>query len=300
LDTPPICDLCGSSNTSTFLSGYVRSKGSFAETFLVQCHTCELVFLYPRPNWEMLAEFYPESYYHQDASSDAFMSRIERVLKDRRRGVVTVAGERLLDVGCGNGDFMLSMQNHHMTVSGVEPGLPGYLACRRRELDVKNTFLESSGFQDSSFDVITANHVLEHVPDPTSFLSTIRRLLKPSGVAIIQVPNLRSFAFMLTHEYYLHLDVPRHLFQFTERSLRAYARKVGLRVLDVRYYASIGTIIESQWLRLRHSPESFRQGRRLVQHGSLLLLACEILFLPYAILLEKIGLADCVEMTVSK
>ena len=259
-----------------------------------------MVFLFPQPSWKELTEYYPESYYLEGPgdTSNLFVA-LTRKFNKTNRGIITVPSGRLLDVGCGNGDFLLKMKECGMKVFGIEPSAHGYSICKARGLNVLNSFLEKAGFPDEFFDVVTVNHVLEHTPDPKKTLSYVKRILKPSGIAIIQVPNLRSFAFFISHKYYIHLDVPRHLFHFTQQTLEAYAKNARLKLIKIKYYSSVIAILESFWLRSRHKPVS-RYDRSIMQRNRSILLFLEFLLFPFEYLLNKLRLGDAVEIYLSR
>jgi SAM-dependent methyltransferase len=109
-------------------------------------------------------------------------------------------------------------------VAGIEPfhnaGNPHNLRIYRQR------FPECCELPSEEFDVITAWAVLEHLHDPAAAFRECARLLKPGGLLIAQVPNLRS----IYSRWAMQEDVPRHLYFFTERTLKAYGESVGLEL----------------------------------------------------------------------
>ena len=137
----------------------------------------------------------------------------------------------LLDVGCGNGRFLAQMRELGWEVMGVEPDSEAARIARKRfGLDVFQGTLEEAKFPDNSFDAITMNHVIEHVPDPIGLLAECRRILKPDGKMVMVTPNIQSLGRYLFGKAWLHWDPPRHLVLFSPKSLRACAERAGLRV----------------------------------------------------------------------
>ena len=227
-------------------------------------------------------------------------ARLGRIHEGLSRGAVFVPDGRLLDVGCGNGDYLARAEMRGMRAFGLEPNIHGFLICKSRGLNVKNAFLEDSGYPQDFFDIITVNHVLEHVPDPLSSLLLIKSLLKPNGIAIIQVPNISSLAFYASREHFLHLDVPRHLFHFEKNTLSAYLDKAGLRLLRVRYYTSAMALLESLFLRTRGSRPISANNKDVARRGAVLSPFIEILFTPFKILLNNLELGDVFEVYATK
>jgi methionine biosynthesis protein MetW len=140
-------------------------------------------------------------------------------------------GGRLLDVGCGDGNFLSLMSKLGWSVCGIEPDPVGVQSAVNRGLDVRSGSLENAVFEDDSFDAITLNHVIEHVPDPKAVLSECRRIVKRDGQIVVVTPNADSLLHRKFGRHYLHLDPPRHLQIFTSASLNSLCQQSGLRVL---------------------------------------------------------------------
>src|SRR5581483_1316461 len=95
---------------------------------------------------------------------------------------------RLLDVGCSTGALLAAAQQHGYEVAGVEVNQAAAQYARQRTgAPVATGSLESEELPERSFDVITLNHVFEHVVDPPALLARIQALLKPGGLLFIGV-----------------------------------------------------------------------------------------------------------------
>jgi SAM-dependent methyltransferase len=105
-------------------------------------------------------------------------------------------GGRLLDLGCGDGQFtvQLARRSGVASMNGVE-GLPERARLARAAgVEVVVSDLEGRlPFADDSFDVVHSNQVIEHLSTTDLFLSEIRRVLVPSGFAVISTNNLASW-----------------------------------------------------------------------------------------------------------
>jgi SAM-dependent methyltransferase len=89
-------------------------------------------------------------------------------------------------------------------------------------------------FAPDSFDAITCFHVFEHMFQPREVLARVREWLKPGGVFYTMMPNIDSAGSRIFKSYWYALELPRHLFHFSPRSLRALAGSVGLEEVSVR------------------------------------------------------------------
>ncbi|MEM3433763.1 MAG: class I SAM-dependent methyltransferase [Candidatus Methanomethyliaceae archaeon] len=145
---------------------------------------------------------------------------------------------RLIDIGCGNGQFLALMRDLGWEVLGVEPDVE---AARVAEdtfgIKVIPSTFEEANLPDVSADAITMNHVIEHVHDPITLLKECRRVLRPGGILVVVTPNLNSFGRRLFGASWRGWEVPRHLFIFSPRSLNMCAKRAGLRVSDLKKVA---------------------------------------------------------------
>jgi SAM-dependent methyltransferase len=240
---------------------------------LRRCPRCQLVWLDPQPVREELPKLYASYYTHAEAPSvgseppgvksliqsgilsAAFgysasggtlgLARAARILsrvallRDVVGASVMWLGAaqrgRLLDVGSGSGEFLARMRSLGWDVMGVEPDrAAARIASETRGVNTFVGTLEAARFSDDTFDAITMNHVLEHLPDPLATLAECRRLLKKGGRLVLLTPNLESLGRRWLGRAWLHWDPPRHMFLFCRGTLRECIERVGLQVHDLR------------------------------------------------------------------
>lgn len=133
-----------------------------------------------------LAAWYQDEYL-QKVYTHTFEHDSE-VARDRIKAYGPKLEGRILDVGCGNGAFVMACRDKGLDAEGQDIG-------ERNE--GKDAWTHSGGLFDINFptdhyDAITCHDVLEHVPDPEAFLRELRRMLKPGGWFILDWPD---FAF---------------------------------------------------------------------------------------------------------
>jgi 2-polyprenyl-3-methyl-5-hydroxy-6-metoxy-1,4-benzoquinol methylase len=146
---------------------------------------------------------------------------------------------RLLDVGCGSGGFLKKMQDLGWEASGVEPDPSAARVAREHYgLDVTCETLEEAALSAGQFDVITMNHVIEHLPDPITSLQECGRVLKDTGRLVVTTPNVDSLGRRLFRTSWRGLEVPRHLQLFSVTTLAECVRRAGLHVQEVRTTAN--------------------------------------------------------------
>lgn len=164
------------------------------------------------------------------------LTRLLARLRARRLAVKfpTFFGQgRLLDIGCWTGAFLERMRELGWTVAGIEP-VPAAAALAR---EVTETLfvgdLMDAPFPDGSFDVVSAFHVVEHVPDPVGALRRILRWLAPGGVGLVEVPNFAGWGRRIFKSAWHGLDPPFHLSHFTPETLVRTVELAGGQVLHV-------------------------------------------------------------------
>jgi SAM-dependent methyltransferase len=236
-----------------------------------RCEECGSGYFNPRPTPEAVGRLY-EAYYthaHTDAPDYAQLSllgKLRRILGNgyrnsrfgmqerpasilgvlvawlmpNYRALLDAGGRhlpkqpkgRLLDVGCGNGDFLQFAQRAGWEAIGVDPDPKAVEIARARGLTVHLGTLETLQEPPESLQGITMNHVIEHVHDPRATLTRCYRLLKPGGWLWLETPNLNAQGHALYRENWIGLDTPRHLVVFTERSLLRLLQEVGFARIE--------------------------------------------------------------------
>jgi len=153
--------------------------------------------------------------------------------------------DRVLEVGCGAGDTLAYLQTNGRCrwTCGVELFSDAAESARGRLDDVYEGNIEQMALPiaPASLDVVLCLDVLEHLIDPWTTTSRLARLLKPGGVLIASIPNVRHFRVVLPLLFRGRWDYAQfglmdrtHLRFFTEHSARQLVRQAGLRVDDVR------------------------------------------------------------------
>ena len=219
------------------------------ETFEIrQCTNCTLGITTPRPDSNKLGEYYQSEKYvsHSGKTSGGigFIYKLARKFTMNWKRSTIEKHKRsasILDFGCGTGEFLNAMQNSGWAITGVEPS---DLARSKAESLTKQKIHNTLELSDN-FDVITAWHVVEHVPDLAETVLKLKSLLKKDGILFIAVPNFQSLDGERYMENWAGFDVPRHLWHISKKSMNTLFESSGLKLLDTipmkldAYYVSL-------------------------------------------------------------
>lgn len=235
------CNLCESkANTPLFHTKDIRF-GSDDEFALVKCSHCSLVFINPLPSKKEMDGFYPPSYYGtKETLAEPELLREtsyeqDKMSKIQKSGILPETG-RILDVGCGKGEFLTNMREKGWETYGIETAkIAADYAKEKMGIKVFRDKLPKANFLNRYFDAVTFWHALEHLSDPSAALMEANRILKPEGRLLISVPNFQSWQARVMKSDWYHLDIPRHLYHFTPQTITQLLRKTGFQILIIDF-----------------------------------------------------------------
>lgn len=207
-------------------------------------------------------------------------------------------GGRLLDVGCASGKFLRQVQAVGWQVAGIELDEAAASKARAVTPDVIVGDPAEIELPAGPFDVITAFHVVEHLPDPLRALRNLLRALAPGGVLIVEVPNAAGVGARVFGRYWCGYDLPRHLVHFTPPTMTAMVERAGGRVAGVHHRTKPRYVSRSlkAWLG-DHEHLASRLGRAALSSrlgGGALKLVLEVV-MPAA---RPLGLGEAVRYAI--
>lgn len=264
------CPFCNSDRFELLRKVGDRFKLSVAREYqIVACVNCNFVYLNPRPKVEHISDFYANGAYQPFLSTRSAVSGLDRVylwvrnlMVGRKRRVIEkfVKCGKLLDIGCGTGEFLREMEKHGWSVAGLEKDEKA-AEFAQKQYGLKVTTLEFSQmpYSENSFDVVTLWHVLEHLYNPLQILRELRTRLKDSGVLVIAMPNINSFDARFYKANWVALDAPRHVQHFVPASLQAFCSASGFEIIQRRQlpFDALYNCLFSELLIARNSGKRF-------------------------------------------
>jgi 2-polyprenyl-3-methyl-5-hydroxy-6-metoxy-1,4-benzoquinol methylase len=277
---PESCPICGIVGPRLWVRGPDRLHGRAEEYTLLRCAACSLVWLSRPPQPEEMHLHYTTAYHKLiSAAGDNPVKRWKARKVDLAQLKQSGA---LLDLGCSSGSFLESMRGQSWKLYGIEMSSDCAKEAEARcgaQVFVGNIL--AAPFQCEMFDVITCFDVLEHLFEPQRVMEKVAKWLKPGGIFFVQVPNIDSAEARVFGTYWHGLELPRHLFHYSPKSLKYLAESAGLLQvsLEARRNPAVGTSLRYFWddvfhaVGIRRTPVAYRgeaslpwrAGRKLVR-----------------------------------
>lgn len=234
-------------NGSLKVKDHSVSNEDFTLTYDEKYH---MYFTEPKPAIENLPAYYESEDYisHTDGKRSFFeiiYQQIKIITLSRKRRLLTQYHPNrgsVLDIGAGTGDFLEHLLKNNWEASGIEPSLKARELAKQKNLRVLS---EVSELRNTSFDVITMWHVLEHVYDLKGQIEWFKNHLKERGTLIIAVPNFESWDAHYYKSFWAAYDVPRHLYHFSKKAISLLFEEAGFKLIEIlpmkfdAYYVSL-------------------------------------------------------------
>lgn len=282
------CGSCGSENSRVEIDNIRDWEFGAGDIYQYRrCLNCGIVQLHPFPTLQDLIVAYPDNYsaFTEQSGQKGFIYKIlysisfKLLAKNLQKIIPPKA--KLLDVGCGNGEFLAQMKHLGAEqIEGIDFSEKAVaLAAKKGVKTFCGLFTEFPGVEES-YDVIFMNNYLEHTFNPSEEIGKAKQLLKPGGFLVGELPNFNSLDRKLFGRFWGGNHVPRHTFQFDDTHLSKILSKSGFERVKIKHELNSSHIAISvqNWLQrnvsnLKKNP-NLKFGR--MNHYNFLLL----LFIP--------------------
>lgn len=226
-----------------------------AEWGLARCVACGLIFRHPMPDDDAIAAMYVQDYYDSYGRTIAGHETLAPDMRNRLDRLDSLRPQhgKMIEIGSAHGVFLMEARQRGWDVQGVE--LSTYTADAARtsyDLPIFNGTLAAAAFSDATFDVAHMNHVLEHLPDPVGTLRELRRVVKPGGLVVIEVPQeftgiWEPIMKLRGHHPAASMIPSPHLFFYRPSTLRRALAQSGFTQVQLRTYRSSDYSTQSRW-----------------------------------------------------
>lgn len=187
-----------------------------------------------------LQKYYQSEKYishHQDKGGikEAVYKFLQKFNLNFKRNVLAAVlskGAKVLDYGCGAGEFLKFIEED-FTTFGFEPNAEAKRAAQAKT--ARTTFQDSvETFQEGELQAITLWHVFEHIPEPENMLKKFYKKLSADGKLVIAVPNYKSYDAQKYKNFWAAYDVPRHLFHYSQTGMRNILAKNNFKIVQTK------------------------------------------------------------------
>lgn len=173
---------------------------------------------------------------------------------------------RILDVGCGPGKLLRVLRERGWDTYGVDFSAVAVEAARQQGLNVQLGDLFQACYESQFFDVVLFNHSLEHMFRPLEVLREAHRILKTDGRLIIYIPNATSLEARLFGRWWVHWDLPRHLYHFGPDTLARLLRQAGFPHVQIKSNVGTSSFLGSVDYVLKHALNMTRRHGKFMKH----------------------------------
>lgn len=208
---------------------------------LARCGTCSLVWDPFPPEAPLLQ--YDKSYFINENPKGGYANYFEgmrinkRTFHERLLKIEKKLGKkgRLLDVGCALGDCLVEAKKLGWSeAEGIEVSPYAYGFSKDRGLKVKQGILGKTTYPPQSFDVVTYQDVIEHIPDPRGELKRVYQILKPGGIIFLVTPDIGGLWSKFLGPLWYHYKPHEHVIYFSQKSIARALKEAGFIGIETR------------------------------------------------------------------
>lgn len=198
---------------------------------IFKCGVCGSAFVFPRDNCKNHLKLYSKDYYTEKPVFPRINEKLKEIFIYRYRIKhlqLTKRQGRVLDFGCGGGNFVSKFNKNNWKRYGLDISKVACNITKEKGIMVFCGYLSEAQYKANFFDIIIANHVIEHLKNPDGVIKELKRIMKLGGKIYIEVPSYNSFwSNLFGLQWPSNNDIPRHLSHFTKKGLTCLLEKNG-------------------------------------------------------------------------
>jgi 2-polyprenyl-3-methyl-5-hydroxy-6-metoxy-1,4-benzoquinol methylase len=211
----------------------LRKMKGYEKDHLVICEKCSFVFSNVKPLQEELDEVY-KGYSRGNARTEITLQKMRQVARELSG---LSKAKRVLDIGCGDGEFLSIFKDMGCEVFGTEFDSTAESICRNKGITMLQGGLVPSlgvGEQLEQFDLVVLTEVIEHVNTPIELIENISHLLKKDGLLYVTTPNFASLERRVLRTKWEIICYPEHISFYTPKTLNTVLSKCGYEKVSLR------------------------------------------------------------------
>lgn len=261
------CKICNNKTKIIYKKMYDDRHGFPGKYNVEQCFNCGFMQTTPQLSVAKLYKLYTNYYPKRDSNIEDVLNYSKNIPSQKvisSNGLSTAChyltkkGQKVLDVGCGTCQSLLEIKSLGGEAWGLDVDKNSQNVAKKLKLRFHLGTIHNCIFKKDFFNLITASQVIEHEPDPISFLKDCMNFLKDDGKIILSFPNTDSLGLKLWGKKWLHWHMPFHLNHFSKNSAILMIKNAGLKIESIR------TITPNLWtiLQIRSYLSYTKEGKR--------------------------------------
>lgn len=215
---------------------FFRERYSLNIATVVECKVCHLRFTNPIPVDQVIKSRYTDELSSYNTgnydSPEKLYWEDHKICIKELMSHLNNCNDSILDVGCGRGGFVYLCQKNNYVATGVD--------INQRNIEIGTSLgvnnlhtKDINEVSDSSYHVVTAIHVLEHLTNCNYFIAEFKRIVKHEGIVLVMVPNEHSFKCLLDYKRYWKAPY-EHINGFNSRSLDFLFNQFGFKRIKLK------------------------------------------------------------------
>ena len=247
------CTVCGKATKCSYLFEKLNTDICVGSIKIYQCEVCKCVYLgqYHKSFDNELYTYYAK--YKGETKDQVYNSLTKKSYLQVLNLLESFGGgNKILDVGCGNGSFVDAAMEQGYEVKGIELSQTAVDIAQAFNLPVQNIDFFSCEIEVSSYDVLSMFEVIEHLPEPVLFLKRAEQVVKPGGLIYLTTPNFKSLEqrvlgknWSVFHREHLTYFTPRTLIKTISSNTNLEVLHVETRNLSAEFIATLGHLMPS-------------------------------------------------------
>lgn len=265
-----------------------------------KCDLCQLTFSHTSnaitqaPKKDVEKEKYQKGAYNrQESQIHKLLKRFVFYLESEKLVYFKskLQNKSLLEIGCGKGNLLLLAHSRRAKTTGIDINLRvSEEVEKERNIELIETDANALAKERRKFNFIVLWHVLEHIPEVSTFFKALHQICLKETEVLIAVPNIKSWQYALTGKYWYHLDPNRHLYHFNVETLSSLLVKSNFEIQNISYnsfyqnfmgdFISLSNLI----FKIKNLPFNFVRSRSTLirEFGSIRVYTQFLLFVIYS------------------